>query len=427
MKKIVSFLSLFALIGLAFPTSASAAGVSVTGGGTGKYVGDEVSVSVTATGASFNAFSGTISLSGTAKISSCTFGDALWAPSKPDCTGSFNGAITGSATSFRVATVKIKGTSVGSAKVTVSNVKLVNNGTVVGTDGGSVSVDFDRRPTPPGAITVTSQSHPDQNTFYEVTTITLNWDKPTGVTGFSYLLDQTEGTEPPAKTTDTNTSATYESQPVGTYYFHIRAINGDGWGTTTTYKINIKEPDPKIQDVLAKPSNITVSKGAPFINSPLEGTLSGVLIGGITEPNFTANIKLEPAPTIPEGKTLSIKADETGKFQLLVDFPLKAGYYTLAVQGQSDKILTPVSDITYFEISVAKGGIINILTKEDTDEPVIQVPVKKWYEKINYFILSISLASILLLLAGILAFLAIKNKKKFKNLAQDIMSHKSLR
>ena len=411
MKKFLSYLALSAITLLTLPTSAFAAGISASNNGA-KYVGDTTTVTLTASGATFNAFSGSISASGPIKIVSTSPGDALWV-TKPSGTGDFVGAVTNSVTSFRIATLKVQGTGVGTGKISVSGVKLANKGTITGDGGGSTSFSFERKPVPPGSITVSSTTHPDQKNFYEETSATVTWDKPSGVTGFSYLMNDTADTIPEAKVTSADLTMVYDALTIGTHYFHIRAINGDGWGPASHFTINIKEPDPKVKDALTKPSNITVRKASTFINDPLNGTFSGIVISGTTEPNYTANLTLSPLVTLPEGKVLSILSDASGNFEYTIDFPIKAGFYTLTVQGQDVKILTPVSDPLVFEISQAKGGKITMLTKDDELEPII--PPLKWFEKVEWMMVSYVALAVALIAIGFLVTLWIKIKKRRKN------------
>ena len=408
MKKlfIPSVLLLFCLFVLPYP--ALAAGISVSNSGA-KYAGDDVTISITATGTDFNAFSGTISASGPIKITSATPGDALWVQ-KPSGAGDFAGALTNTTNSFRITALKVHSTGTGTGKISVTNVKLANKGTIVGNDNSSTSFTFERRPTPPGAITISSATHPDQATFYETTTATLNWDKPSGITGFADLLDENAATTPPSTVTDANTTASYPNLAIGTHYFHIKALNGDGWGPVSHFTINIKEPDPKIKDDINKPYISNIQKSASYLNNPTDGTFEGVTITGTTLPNYTANILLNPAPKIPEGKSLSVLADANGIFSLNIDFPIPAGFYMLTIQGQDNKTLTPLSDPENFEISLAKGGKINILTKDDEKEPVI--PPKKWYEKLNWLRVSIAATSLALILAIILVIVLLRHHQK---------------
>jgi hypothetical protein len=292
---------------------------------------------------------------------------------QPSANGSFSGALLGQkVSSFTIATIKLKASSAGSGAVTVSNVILKNGAATAGSSGGAASYTIEKAPDLPGAVKVSSSSHPDSNAAYEATTIVLSWDKASGVDNFSYLLDQAEKTTPPAKATDANTSATFADKAVGTYYFHIRAHKPDGWGGTTHFKINIKEPDAKIDQSLSKPNNITIVKSDSFVNTIKDGTVTGLKISGKTEPGFTANFTLTPTPNLPEGKVMSATADTSGNFELILDFPIAAGFHKLSIQGQNAKVLTPISDEITFEISQKEGGAINILTDADISQPAKQ-------------------------------------------------------
>ena len=374
MKKITFVLLILALILLTLPLrSLAAGGVYATGGGN-RVVGDSFTVTVTASGATFNALEGTISVSGPVSITSFTPGGATWT-SIPANGVHFIGMVIPATDSLRVATIKLKATGVGNGAVSVSAVRLANAGSEVGTGAGSATFSIAKAPQL-ATITVTSSSYPDQNQAYDATTIQLSWNKPSGVTGFSYLLDQAEKTTPPAKVTDANTSVTYANQAIGTYYFHIRAKNADGWGPTTHFKISIKAPDAKVDQSLPEPKEIKIEKADNFVNNIADGTVSGVKISGIIVPAFTAKIALTPALTVPEGKKLEAVADENGDFSILIDWPIAAGRYKMIVQGQKDLQLTPPTEVI-FEISQAKGGAINILTDADTNPPNIVAAVTK--------------------------------------------------
>lgn len=424
MKKFITvFLTLvFSLFLL--PQMASAdGGIYASGGGT-KTVGETFTITVQARGAEFDTLQGTISVSGPVDVVSFSAGGATWMPGYSPANGKQFVGIVSATSSFTVATIKLKGKSTGSGAVSVAGVKMVRtvggSPSIVGSGAGGASFTLQRALVVPGGVTVTSASHPDQNTAYEATSVILSWDKGSGVTDFAYLFDSVADTVPQAKSTGTVITITYADQAIGTYYFHIRAKNGDGWGTTTHFKVTIKEPDAKINDQLAKPSEIKVVKDASFVDDPALGTLSGIKISGKTEANFTANLILKPLPTLPEGKTLSTKADENGNFELLLDFPLTAGFYTLTIQGQDNKILTPLSDPISFEITLAKGGTINILTADDATEPVIVVPVKKWYQRLNYNLISYTLLPLFIISLTLNILLLVSNKNALKKMARQM-------
>jgi hypothetical protein len=58
----------------------------------------------------------------------------------------------------------------------------------------------------------------------------------TGISGYSYVLDQNPATVPPEQVTSTDDTKKYDTLAPGVWYFHIRARDGAGnWGPTRTY------------------------------------------------------------------------------------------------------------------------------------------------------------------------------------------------
>ncbi len=410
MKRFFTVIILLTLLVLNIPRALAAGGIYASGGKT-ITVGQSVTISVVASGATFDTVKGYISVSGNVSITSFSAGSATWIVA-PANGATFTGAFLGEKkTSFTVATIKLKATGVGSGAVNVSGVALQNAGVVVATGAGGSSFTINRALSLPGSPTVTSSTHPDQNTPYEATTVALSWNKESGVTGFAHAFDHNPTTDPGSKVTSTDTTASYPNQAVGVYYFHIKAQNGDGWGGVTHFKITIKEPDAKVDETLSKPSDIQIKKSSAFENNITDGTVVGIKISGQTEAGYTANLTLKPTITLPEGKTLTALADSSGNFEFNIDFPIPAGRYTLSIQGQLLKVLTPVSDTTTFEISQFNGGAIHILTDKDSRESVAKTVVSNT-KSINYKTIAIILGSLLLILLGLQIWQLIKRRKQ---------------
>jgi len=108
---------------------------------------------------------------------------------------------------------------------------------------GPVSARITLDATPPDRPQVTSMTHPDQSTWYADNDPEFQWicdDPVSGISGYSYLLDQNSGTIPLDISMGTGTSTTYFDVADGTWYFHVKARNGSGlWGGTAHYKVNI--------------------------------------------------------------------------------------------------------------------------------------------------------------------------------------------
>jgi len=67
----------------------------------------------------------------------------------------------------------------------------------------------------------------------------------TGVTDYTYGLDQNPSTVPPEVGKGPQTSATFRNMDAGEWYFHLRARDGAGhWGPTVTHAIMHLNPRP---------------------------------------------------------------------------------------------------------------------------------------------------------------------------------------
>ncbi len=393
-------LGIFAL-GLLWPTGALAAGISASGGG--KYnVGATFTVTVKASGATFDSLQGTISVSGPVQVVSFSGGGATWLPGKSPANGAQFVGIVSPTSSLTVATIKLKGTKEGSGSVSVSGVKLARSGAYVGSDGGGTSFTITRAPTPPGAVTVTSSTHPDPSVSYEATTVQLAWNKPAGVTGFAYGLNQEAETVPAATVTSAETAFSYTDLAIGTHYFHIRALNADGWGGTTHFKITIKEPDPKVDDTLSAPTITTVERATTFTSNVENGTLTGVRVagrGGLAE--YQVKLAITPPERIPAEVVLTTTPAADGSWEVVIDKPIPAGFYQVTAQSQKDKILTPVSAVTKFEVGIADGGRVEVITDQDAFVPAPPESAKVLGLKMTKTTLGAFMGLTMLLLLGL--------------------------
>ncbi len=368
-RLLAPILTVVALLISLLPMSAfAAAGIFPSGGGSVQN-GQTFTVTVKASGATFDSLQGVISVSGPVSVVSFSAGGATWLPGKAPANNNQFVGIVSPTSSLTVATIKLKGTKEGKGSVTVSGARLARSGAEVGSGGGSTSFTITRALVPPGSITVTSASHPDQAAAYEATTVELAWDKPAGVSGYSYVFDQVAETVPPTAVTSAEVSTKYENVVIGTYYFHIRALNGDGWGPTTHFKVTVKEPDPKVDEKLAKTTITSVTLGEPYVNDVTAGTITNLTFEGTVEIGYAANVTLLPKPTLGAETKLTSEASTDGKWRLVIADPMPAGFYTVTAQGQKEKVLTPASEPMMIQLSVAKGGSVATITTSDVNKP----------------------------------------------------------
>lgn len=227
-------------------------GIYASGGGQ-HLVDEEFIVDVVVRGDAFNSFEGKLLVSGDVEIVEfkSTFNDELLWLKEPAVNEDFRGVFLGTTkTEYKMATIKLKGDKVGTGRVSIDDVKIANAGEYV----GEVSTDTDfliveeiieapENLPLPEKVKVTSPTHPDSDKKYEQTTIEIKWNKDKNITGFSYILDQKEGTVPAEKITSDLTKVSFKDLANGTHYFHIRAKNLAGWGETTHFKFSIDKQE----------------------------------------------------------------------------------------------------------------------------------------------------------------------------------------
>jgi len=127
--------------------------------------------------------------------------------------------------------------------------------------------------TPPPAPTITSPTHPDQDEWYGNNDPTFNWsepDDPSGIAGYSFVLDQTADTTPDETIDITERTKSYTDVADGIWYFHVRAVDGAGnWGPADHYRVKIRTVFPTAE--------ITYPEDGAAIRSSvvIKGTASG--------------------------------------------------------------------------------------------------------------------------------------------------------
>jgi hypothetical protein len=176
-----------------------------------------------------------------------------------------------------VITFRAKAAGLATVSVDSGHVLLNDgNGTDAYTNGGSAR--FTITPPPVDGPEVTSTTQPDVDKWYPTADVELQWSRPAGAYGFSFLLDQSPDTIPD-NTLDTTTTTTksYKGLSDGIYYFHIKARGlsaSSGFGGTSTFKIQIDTQAPSAFDIkLTDEANLN---GARTISFATQDELSGI-------------------------------------------------------------------------------------------------------------------------------------------------------
>lgn len=399
----------------------AAAGISPSGGG--KFVtGQSFTISVKASGATFDSLQGTISVSGVASIVSFSAGSATWLPGKSPSNGSQFVGIVSPTSSLTVATITLRSTKEGSGSVSVSGVRLARSGGEVGTGGGSTSYSVSRAPTPPGGLEVSSSTHPDQNESYGASTVLLEWKAPSnGADGYSTLLNQEAETVPTDVITTKDLTATYDKLTLGTHYFHIRAHNGDGWGGATHFKINVKEA---VDATLAAPAILSVEKTELFKNDVEKGTVTGFKISGSSTglTGFTGMLVFTPTDKLPVEQKLEFTPSETdGTWSVDFDQAIPTGFYSIVTRAKKEQSITPDSLPLFIEVSVANGGTAKIITADDLPKPNLTVTVAGvTFSTSRHLWAALAIVLFFAFLVTLIAYVARQFYKKYRSKKQKI-------
>jgi hypothetical protein len=175
-------------------------------------------------------------------------------------------------TAGTIGSMTFRAKAAGTATISVSSGKvLLNDGfgtnALSGTAGSTFQIAAAPPPPPPGAstsagnISVSSSTHPDPEKWYAVSNLELNWDRPSGIYGYSFELDQQPNTVPDNELDTTiTTKKSYPGLTDGVWYFHIkgRAQSASAaFQEPVHFKINVDTKAPAAFTLSSDDSELT--------------------------------------------------------------------------------------------------------------------------------------------------------------------------
>jgi len=112
--------------------------------------------------------------------------------------------------------------------------------------------------------TISSPTHPDQESWYSDNNPSFSWTAPadvSGIAGYSYVLDHSPSTFPDKIVDTVYNSESFIDLSDGTWYFHVRAEDNYGnWGPPGHYRVQIDTTQPW--------GSIIINDGAIYSSSP---------------------------------------------------------------------------------------------------------------------------------------------------------------
>lgn len=136
------------------------------------------------------------------------------------------------------------------------------------------------KPVNNNAPVISSETHPDQNGWYNKTTAIFNWELPQGALETKLLIGRNQNSTPTVSYIPPVSTKTIEDLGEGTYYFSVQTRTTAGWSSVGRFKLNIDTKPPQDFDVSV--NNEDTSPKLTFITDDIDSGFSHyeIKIGG---------------------------------------------------------------------------------------------------------------------------------------------------
>lgn len=154
-----------------------------------------------------------------------------------------NGIVTSSGL---IGTVSFKALKSGKANIRVSSNSaiLLNDGLGTKTEIDLGRAEYSIVPKSPEGVSIFSETHPFQGSWYNNNSPIISWERDSGVEGFSFVLNNKPSTIPESVINSDETSKSFENLSDGLWYFHIKAVKKGAWGTTGHFLVRVDTTPP---------------------------------------------------------------------------------------------------------------------------------------------------------------------------------------
>ncbi len=160
-----------------------------------------------------------------------------------------------------ITTITFKARASGSTNIRfLDNSKaLLNDGRGTDALNSSRGANYQLILPPPAGPKVKSETHPDQEKWYNNPSAILSWEKEEGVTGYSYEVNNEPISLPDNVVDSKDNSIIYKRLGDGVYYFHIKSFRNGVWGGVTHFEIKVDTAPPAQFPIDIYPSKRTDS------------------------------------------------------------------------------------------------------------------------------------------------------------------------
>lgn len=118
----------------------------------------------------------------------------------------------------------------------------------------------------PAAPSSTSDTHPDGSWLTNASpTISISLSDLSGITGYSFTLDQQSATVPDSTVDTTNQTFAFSELADGEWWFHVRGRNGAGlWGATHHRVVRVDRTRPTFESIGVDPDYVMANQPLNF-------------------------------------------------------------------------------------------------------------------------------------------------------------------
>ena len=237
--------------------------------------------------------------------------------------------------------------------------------------------------TPEGAVSagtpakpeISSSTHPDENKWYNNSTIKFSWSLSKDVAGVSILLNEKPTSNPGPVSDGIFDSKTYENVSDGIWYLHLKFKNSFGWGPIGHFKVQIDTVSPKSFAVEIKEGRETNNPQPTLLFEATDET------SGIDHYQIRIDGN-EPLIVGVREVPYKLPVQSPGKHAIVVEALDRAGNNTAAVTEvdilaiEAPKIIEYPKRLSVEENLVIKGtalpkSIVKIYIRKEGIEPVI--------------------------------------------------------
>lgn len=274
----------------------------------------------------------------------------------------------------KIFSIQFRTKSGGSAPVSFSSASVLANdgkGTNILSTLGTASIAIDvpitgpASPTattpvlPPGrpfAPKVTSSTHPYSNAWYANANPEFKWEIPPATTAVSIALDHNPMGDPGTHSDGIIVGKEFKNVEDGTWYFHVRLRNREGWGAISHFQIQIDTKSPEAF-AIEFPEGKETSNPTPAVIFTTTDATSGVVA-------YKLKIGEQEAISIAPDKVASrmsyvLPALDPGRRTIVAQAFDRAGNVTTATEEIVIKPLDPPS-LTSYPKELAVGEVLKI-------------------------------------------------------------------